>query len=53
MGSGSSFSLKRLVREYGKNSDIMMGKLSIAGTVPHSDVVAALDNGSGYKLSIV
>jgi len=51
--AGSAFRLKRLVREYGRNSDEAFGILTIGGTVPHNDVHRAFVNGNGHRLSII
>lgn len=57
MGSSASahlaFTTKRLVREYGSDPSIIMGRLSISGTVSHMDVPRSFLHPTCYKLSII
>jgi len=48
------FSIKRLVRDYGKtSSDVCFGKLSMAGNVSVEDVFIRIANPHTYRLDIV
>lgn len=52
--SADCFSIKRLVRDYGKtSSDVSFSKLSIAGNVSVEDVFIRITNPHSYQLDIV
>ena len=51
--AGLAFKIKRLTREYGAHSHGTLGRLSVAGTVPATDVFRSFVQCQTYKLAIV
>jgi len=51
--SSTAFTIRRLVREYGRSSVDALGRLSISGTVCYADVLAAFLRPTVYRLAIL
>jgi len=51
--SGTAFTIKRLVVEYGQRSDGALGRLSISDTVSYPNVLDAFVHPNVYRLAIL